>query len=103
MGGARDLLFASAVLPIALVVYLLRPAPLFRVAQLGLLASILGTIWSLNLLLISLLKPRRREGALNARFATAFLFLALELAASYGLHRILTGEGPVFWAIAVFH
>lgn len=94
-GGPGDYLFASAVLLAASALYLLRPSSLFRLAQLWLLASILGTIWTLNLLLVFLLKPGRGSDRLKARMFTALFLLALELAASYGLHRLLAGGGPV--------
>ncbi len=91
MGGTSDIILVSGVLLPALFLYLLRPAPLFRTAQSWLLVSILGTFWSLNLLLLSLFRPRRNGGPSRARLASAFLLLALELAASYWLHRLLEG------------
>lgn len=95
MSGGRDSILASAVPLVALPLYLLRPPPLFRLAQLTLLLSILGAFWSLNLLLICLLKPGKREGPLKVRFALAFLLLTLEFAASYWAHRLLGGRGPL--------
>ena len=95
MGKPSDFLSASAVLLAASVLYLLRPALLFRLAQLGLVVSILGAIWSLDLLLVCLLKPGRGNKQIKARTLTALFLLALELGASYGLHRLLAGGGPV--------
>ncbi len=102
MGGGRDILFVSVVSLVALPLYIMRPPSLFRVAQLELLLSMLGTFWSLNLLLICLLRPRRREEALRARIALAFLLLVLELAASYWAHRLLAGGGPLVPPPALF-
>jgi uncharacterized membrane protein len=77
-----------------LLLYLWRPAPLFRVGQLWLLASMLGTFWVLNLLLVYLVGGKKVEGLTAARAALALLLTVLELTGSYWLHRLLAGGGP---------
>ncbi|OFW55408.1 MAG: hypothetical protein A2V52_03410 [Actinobacteria bacterium RBG_19FT_COMBO_54_7] len=79
-------------LPAAL--FLTRPRPLFIFAQAWLAISILGTFWSLNLLLVSLLSEKRSPGfSLHKAFA-ACLLTVLELGGSYALHRALLNRGP---------
>ncbi len=77
-----------------LFLYLSRPQPLFRLGQLWLLVSVLGTLWVLNLLVVYLI--REKEGGLTlARAAIALLLTAAELTGSYWLHRLFSGSGPV--------
>jgi uncharacterized membrane protein len=94
--GARpvDLLAAVAAGGAVLILYLWRPAPLFRLGQLWLLVSLLGTFWVLNLLLIYLVRAKEGGGLTLARAALAVLLVALELAGSYWLHRLFAGSGP---------
>lgn len=102
LGGGRDLFRALVALSASLFPYLLRPGFIFRLAQLWLLVSILGTIWSLNLVLVCVIRPPREKGKPGWLYAVALLLLPLEMAASYGLHRALAGEGPAFRALAAF-
>lgn len=81
---------ASALLPL----YLWRPAFLFRLGQWWLLLCMLGTFWSLNLLLLSLLRPRRRRKPSRPPYAAAVLLVAAELMVSHALHRLFSGRGP---------
>lgn len=78
----------------AVALYLRRPEALFRVGQLWLMLCILGTFWSLNLLLVCLLREREGKGFSWGRAATALLLTALELAGSHALHRVFQGRGP---------
>ncbi len=77
-----------------LALYLWRPGPLSRPAQLWLLLSLLGTFWVLNLLLVYLLKEKEAGGLTPGRAAAAALLTVLELAGSYWLHRLIAGGGP---------
>lgn len=81
---------ASVLLPM----YLWRPAFLFRLGQWWLFLCMLGTFWSLNLLLLSLLRPRRRRKPSRPPYAAAVLLVAAELSVSYTLHRLFSGHGP---------
>lgn len=94
--GARpsDLAAAGAAGGAALALYLWRPETLFRLGQFWLLVSLLGTFWTLNLLLVYLVSPAKREGLTPARAALAGLLTVLELAGSYWLHRLFAGGGP---------
>jgi uncharacterized membrane protein len=74
--------------------FLYRPQPLFRFGQLWLMVCILGTFWSLNLLLVCLIWEKEGRGFSWPRAAVALLLTALELAGSYTLHRVFKGEGP---------
>jgi uncharacterized membrane protein len=78
----------------ALLLYLWRPGPLFRLGQLWLLVSMLGTFWVLNLLLVYLIGAKEERGLTAGRAALAALLTALELAGSYWLHRLFAGGGP---------
>jgi uncharacterized membrane protein len=79
---------------VAAALYLWRPAGLFRVGQLWLCISLLGTFWSLNLLLVCLMREKEGRGISPGRAAAALLLTALELAGSYTLHRVFQGRGP---------
>lgn len=103
LSGSRDRLLAVAALLGTLPVYLLRPGFLFRAAQAWLLFSVLGTFFYLNLLLVCVLRPAEGRERSWRRHAVAFLLLALELAASHALHRVLAGVGPATGAMAEFH
>ncbi len=94
--GARpgDLAAAGLAGGAALILYLWHPGPLFRLGQFWLLASLLGTFWVLNLLLIYLVRGNDGGGLTLKRAALAVLLVALELAGSYWLHRLLAGGGP---------
>lgn len=94
--GSRpgDLAAAGLAGGAALLLYLCRPAPLFRLGQVWLLASMLGTFWCLNLLLVYLIAGKEEGGLTAARAALAALLTALELCGSYWLHRLFAGGGP---------
>lgn len=94
MGDGRDVLIATTSAVPSLVLYLLRPDWLFPLGQLWLLVCMLGTLWSLNLLLVCLLKPIKEGGGIISRAAAASLLVLLELSGSYLLHRWLRGAGP---------
>jgi len=98
--GPRELLPAVSAALLALLFYLWRPEALFRVGQCWLLVCMLGTLWSLNLLLACLFKPVSADGRLGTRMAAAALLVLVELAGSYGLHRALQGGGPWLPALA---
>jgi uncharacterized membrane protein len=91
---APDLVALCLALVAAATVYLWRPAGLYRFAQLWLLLSMLGTFWSLNLLLICLLREEGGEGFTWYRAGLALLLTALELGVSYSAHRAIQGRGP---------
>jgi uncharacterized membrane protein len=76
-----------------LVLYLWRPEPLFRLGQLWLLLSLLGTFWILNLILVYLVRGEEGGGLSLGRAAAAALLTVLELTGSYWLHRLLAGGG----------
>jgi len=78
----------------AAALYLFRPDPLFRIGQLWLMICILGTFWSLNLLLIYLIWEKEEGGLSWTRAAAAALMTAAELACSHVLHRVFRGGGP---------
>ena len=90
--GPGDLAWASLAAGIAASLYLWRPVALHILGQAWLAASILGTIWVLNLLLVHLLRGREGTGMVPAYAAAAALMVAIELAGSYALHR-LVGAG----------
>jgi len=90
-----DLAAAGLVGGAALLLYLWRPQPLFRIAQFWLLVSILGTLWVLNLLVVYLVREKEGGGLTPARAAIAVLLVAAELTGSYWLHRLFSGGGPV--------
>lgn len=92
--GTRGLLPAGSAGLLALLFYLWRPEALFRVGQFWLLVCMLGTFWSLNLLLVCLVKPVGSDGRLAIRAMAAALLSLLELAGSYGLHGFLQHGGP---------
>jgi len=93
-GSLREWSTVAVAASACLAVYLWRPAFLFRLGQSWLLVSMLGTLWSLNLLLSSLLlvKGGRRRPAFLC--AVAAVLVAGELSAAYVLHRWLAGHGP---------
>lgn len=91
---APDLLALCLALAAAAAVFMWRPEGLFRVAQAWLLASMLGTFWSLNLLLVCVLREGDARGFTWPRAGLALLLSALELGASYSLHRLALGQGP---------
>jgi uncharacterized membrane protein len=74
--------------------YLFRPAPLFRLGQLWLLASMLGTFWVLNLLLVYLIGGKEGGGLTVGRAAAAAALTVVELTGAYWLHRLFAGSGP---------
>lgn len=92
--GMRGLLPAGSAGLLALFLYLWRPEALFRVGQFWLLVCMLGTFWSLNLLLVCLVKPVDGDGKLVIRAGAAAFLALLELAGSYGLHGVLQHGGP---------
>ena len=92
--GPRDLAAVGLAAGAALLLFLWRPAPLFRLGQTWLLVSMLGTFWSLNLLLVYLAGAEREGGLSAGRALLAALLAALELCGSYWLHRLLGGGGP---------
>jgi uncharacterized membrane protein len=94
--GSRpgDLCAAGLAGGAALALFLWRPEPLFRLGQLWLLASMLGTIWVLNLLLVYLIREKEGGGLTAGRAAAAALLTVLELTGSYWLHRFFAGSGP---------
>jgi len=102
-GGDRSLKVASRPRDLAAVVlgggavlflYLWRPQPLFRLGQLWLLVSMLGTFWILNLLVVYLVREKEGGGLTLARAAIAGLLTIAELTGSYWLHRVFSGSGP---------
>ena len=90
----RDLAAAGLAGGAVLILYLWHPESLFRLGQIWLLVSMLGTFWILNLLLVYLLRAREGEGLTVARASMAALLVVLELTGSYWLHRLIAGEGP---------
>ena len=98
--GLRELLPAMCAALLAMLLYLWRPEALFRVGQFWLLVCMLGTFWSLNLLLACLLKPVDGGASLWPRAAAAAFMALAELAGSYGLHRALQGGGPELPALS---
>ncbi len=90
----RDLAAVGLAGGAALLLYLWRPHPLFRVGQFWLLLSLLGTLWVLNLLVIYLVREKEGGGLTLARAAAAALLAAVELTGSYWLHRLFAGRGP---------
>lgn len=78
----------------AVALYLIRPAFLFRLGQFWLLASMLGTFWILNLLLVYVIRGREGGGLTATRAAVAVAFTVAELTGAYWLHRLFTGGGP---------
>ena len=90
---AADLAAAALAGGAAIVLYVWRPGPLLRLGQVWLLASMLGTFWILNLLLVCLVREREGGGYSGRRAALAALLAALELTGSYWLHRLLAGSG----------
>lgn len=98
--GLRELLPVALAALLALPVYLWRPEGLFRMGQLWLLVCMLGTLWSLNLLLVCLLKPVAGGGRLRSRMVVAASLVLVELTGSYILHGVLQGGGPELPALA---
>lgn len=94
--GSRPSDIAAAILVggAAVVLFLLRPAYLFRLGQIWLLLSMLGTFWILNLLLIYLVSRKKVEGLTVGRAAMAAALTVVVLAGAYWLHRLLAGGGP---------
>lgn len=94
--GSRPVDLAAAGLAggAAVLLYLWRPSPFFRLGQLWLLASMLGTFWVLNLLLVYLVAGKGGGGLTAGRAAMAALLTVLELAGSYWLHRLFSAGGP---------
>jgi uncharacterized membrane protein len=74
--------------------YLIRPEPLFTLAETWLAICVAGTFWALNLLLVSMLFEKRLRGFGFYKALLALLFTAAELGASHGLHRLLLHHGP---------
>ncbi len=74
--------------------YLVRPQTLFPLAQAWLAVCIIGTFWSLNLLLVSLLLEKRSSGFSFRKALLALLLTVLELGGSYALHRAFLHRGP---------
>ncbi len=93
LGETREFLRSAALLVPALLLYVVRPASLFRVGQIWLLVCMLGTFFTLNLLLVCLLRPQRQEGLL-ARLLISSLLVLAELCVSHVLHLLLSGTGP---------
>lgn len=91
---ARDIVAVGLSGGAVLVLYLWRPQPLFRLGQLWLLVSMLGTFWILNLLVVYLVRQKEGGGLTPTRAAIAGLLTIVELTASYWLHRIFSGSGP---------
>jgi uncharacterized membrane protein len=90
----EDLLSAALAGGVAAALFLYRPAPLFRLGQLWLMAGILGTFWFLNMILVCLMWEREDKGFTWPRAVAAVLLTVLELAGSYTLHRLFQGGGP---------
>jgi uncharacterized membrane protein len=91
---ASDLIAVCLAGGAAAAFFLWGPQYLFLVGQLWLMVCILGTFWSLNLLIICLMWEREGGGFSWRRAGAALLLTALELAASYSLHRVFQGRGP---------
>jgi uncharacterized membrane protein len=91
---ASDLLAVCMAGGAAVSFFLWRPQSLFLVGQLWLMVCILGTFWSLNLLIICLISERESGGFSLRRALAALLLTALELVGSYSLHRVFQGKGP---------
>lgn len=79
----------------ALALYLVRPAGLFRLGQIWLCVCLLGTFWSLSLLLVSLVQGREGGGITWKRALAALFLTAALLATSYSLHRAFEARGPL--------
>lgn len=94
LGDARGFLRAAAFLGPAFLLYAFRPAALFRLGQIWLLVCMLGTFFTLNLVLVCLMRPREGTHGLLSRLLVSFLLILAELCASYGLHRLLSGPVP---------
>jgi uncharacterized membrane protein len=94
--GSRpaDLAAAGLAGGAVLLLYLWHPEPLFRLGQLWLLVSMLGTFWVLNLLLVYMISKKEGGGLSVGRAALAVMLTVLELAGSYWLHRLFAGGGP---------
>jgi uncharacterized membrane protein len=90
----QDLAAAGLAGAAALFLYLWHPEALFRLGQLWLVVSMLGTFWVLNLLLVYLIREKEGGGLTAGRAALAAVFTVLELAGSYWLHRLFAGSGP---------
>lgn len=78
-----------------LALYLLRPPGLFRLGQIWLCICLLGTFWSLSLLLVSMLQGREGGGVTWKRAVASLLLTAALLATSYSLHRVFEGRVPL--------
>jgi uncharacterized membrane protein len=79
----------------AAALYLFRPVPLFRLGQLWLLVSMLGTFWVLNLLLVYVIRGKEGGGLTAGRAVAAAALTVVELTGAYWLHRLFAGSGPI--------
>jgi uncharacterized membrane protein len=89
-----DLSFIILALGLMAGLYLLRPQSLFTLAETWLALCIIGTFWSLNLLLVSLLREKRSPALSLSNVLLALLLAVLELGGSYALHRAILHRGP---------
>lgn len=89
-----DFIAIAIALGTTVALYLVRPEPLFRLAQVWLAICLLGTFWSLNLLLVFLVIGRRSPGFSLTKALAAILLTGLELGGSYMAHRLILGHGP---------
>ena len=94
--GSRPSDIAAAALAggAAAALFLLRPSYLFRLGQVWLLLSMLGTFWILNLVLVYVVMGRGAGRLTAGRAVMAAALTVAELAGSYWLHRLLAGGGP---------
>ncbi len=87
--GSGELARAALAAALAAAPYLWRPGALYVPAQAWLAASILGTLWVLNLLLVYLLRGKEGAGVMLPYAVAAAAMAALELTGSYYLHHLM--------------